>query len=173
LVFKPNKGIQSVYQDFLLRSKAYDLFQLIYTNENYSTEELAQLLFVSTSTLRRLIKKAREYLKKEYDISIHVNPYHFVGDERNIRYFGYQLYTEGYSFTEWPIDKVNSVELEFFISSLIRKMQIKLPYTSVQRLKTVLAVNTIRLANGHCVRGLRLNKRMQKDIEEVFSSISF
>jgi transcriptional antiterminator len=78
LVFKPNKGIQSVYQDFLLRSKAYDLFQLIYTNENYSTEELAQLLFVSTSTLRRLIKKAREYLKKEYDISIHINPYHDV-----------------------------------------------------------------------------------------------
>jgi hypothetical protein len=94
-----------------------------------------------------------------------------VGDERNIRYFGYQLYTEGYSFSEWPIDKINSVELEFFISSLIRKMQIKLPYTSVQRLKTVLAVNTIRLANGHCVRGLRLNNRMLKDIEEVFSSV--
>lgn len=49
-------SMQTVYQTFLLRSKVYDLYQLIYRNEDYSLHELAQDLLISESTLRRLLK---------------------------------------------------------------------------------------------------------------------
>lgn len=166
-------SMQTVYQTFLLRSKVYDLYQLIYRNEDYSLHELAQDLLISESTLRRLLKAGRHYLKEYFNLSIQSNPYRYVGNERSIRYFGYQLFTEGYLPGEWPVDEISQQEMDHFIELVAEKLQLQVPYTSLRRLKTLLAVNAIRIQQHHTIKHLHSATQIDQDSTKVLESLSF
>lgn len=169
LVFKPNKGIQGIYREFLLRSKAFDLFQLIFTNESYTTEELATLLFISTSTLRRLIKKAQKYLMENFELSIQSNPYRYMGDEKDIRYFCFQLFAESFPNHKWAIDDVDSEELDIFLKSFHDKIDLSLPYTTMHYLKIVVSVNSIRYKQQHKIKQMNTTEQSRQDLATFFS----
>lgn len=169
LHFKPHKGMQSVYQHYLLHSKAFDLFQKIFTDESFSSEKLAKSLFISTSTLRRLVKKAKGYLEEYFGLSIHSNPYYYVGKEENIRYFCYQLYTETYSGSDRTIGEWHSSELDTFLNTFYKALDLTIPYPTLHELKMVIGVNAVRYKQGHLVKNLNPTMQSEEDLKKAFS----
>ncbi|HGM9417071.1 TPA: virulence factor transcriptional regulator Mga, partial [Streptococcus pyogenes] len=55
-------GLQEVYQKALRHSQSFKLLETLFFRDFNSLEELAEELFVSLSTLKRLIKKTNAYL---------------------------------------------------------------------------------------------------------------
>lgn len=154
LSFKKNIGLKSIYQKFLHSSELVELFQIIFNEEHHSAEELAELLFISLSTLRRLINKAKPYLERYYKISIQTSPYKMVGDEKDIRYFYYQLYQEAYPTMEWPFDLLDEATYDTFLQSFLESGQVALSYPDYRSLKMTTAINTVRLQHHHPIEDL-------------------
>jgi AraC-like DNA-binding protein len=152
LTFHPNHGIQSIYQKILLESELFALLQLLLLNDSLSTEDLAEKLFISPSTLRRMIKRVNNYLAYTYSLKIQSNPYRLEGDEKTIRYLYYQLYFEGFSTLVWPFDSINEEKLQDFLSTFLEEVGVSLTFSDFHLVKIVTAINSIRLSNGHEIR---------------------
>lgn len=99
-------GLQEVYQKALRESPSLKLLELLFFRDFSSLEELAEELFVSLSTLKRLIKKTNTYLSHTFAISIVTNPVQVSGDERQIRLFYLKYFSEAYKISEWPFGDI-------------------------------------------------------------------
>ncbi|WP_256866746.1 helix-turn-helix domain-containing protein [Streptococcus dysgalactiae] len=145
-------GLQEVYQRALRESQSLQLLSALFFNEFDSLEELAEALFISLSTLKRLITRTNSYLKKEFDIMISTRPVMVVGDERQIRLFYLKYFSEAYTISEWPFAEViNQNNLERLIELLVRQTDVVINFALFQHLKILSGVNLVRFQKGFTV----------------------
>lgn len=85
-----------IYSYILSDSLEFKLLETVFFLESFSTESLAEKLFISASTLRRLIKTMNKKLVK-YNFYISSSPYKLIGSETAIRNFIIHLFFEKYS----------------------------------------------------------------------------
>lgn len=79
-------------------------------NQHYANiTALANKLYVSESTTRRLLKQVNETLTN-YRIQIDLKTLRFTGKEENIRYMAFQYYWNTYGSVTWPF-AVNELEM--------------------------------------------------------------
>lgn len=143
-------GLQEVYQKALRESPSLKLLELLFFRNFSSLEELAEELFVSLSTLKRLIKKTNTYLSHTFAISIVTSPVQVSGDERQIRLFYLKYFSEAYKISEWPFgDILNLKNCERLLSLLIKEVDVKVHFTLFQHLKILSGVNLIRYYKGY------------------------
>lgn len=143
-------GLQEVYQKALRESPSLKLLELLFFRDFSSLEELAEELFVSLSTLKRLIKKTNTYLSHTFAISIVTSPVQVSGDERQIRLFYLKYFSEAYKISEWPFgDILNLKNCERLLSLLIKEVDVKVHFTLFQHLKILSGVNLIRYYKGY------------------------
>ncbi|TBX38670.1 winged helix-turn-helix transcriptional regulator [Lactiplantibacillus paraplantarum] len=131
---------------------------LIY--ERYSTiTALAQRLYTSESTTRRLIAKMNQTLK-QYKVHINTNGLSLVGREPDIRYTAFQYYWNTYGSVTWPF---RYSEQELLTQS--QKFQI----SNYNQLKFAfwLALCRLRQNNQHLLRSEDLYQRVP-DPEKAF-----
>lgn len=148
-------GLQEVYQRALRESQSLQLLSALFFNEFDSLEELAEALFISLSTLKRLITKTNSYLKKEFDIMISTRPVMVVGDERQIRLFYLKYFSEAYTISEWPFAEViNQNNLERLIELLVRQTDVVINFALFQHLKILSGVNLVRFQKGFTVNSM-------------------
>ncbi|SQF20699.1 trans-acting positive regulator [Streptococcus pyogenes] len=101
-----------------------------------SLGELANELFVSLSTLKRLIEKVNIYLKNEFDIKIITNPIQVVGEESQIRLFYIKYFSEAYSMSEWLFGNlVNEHNFGRLISLMISKTDVNINFSMFRHIK--------------------------------------
>lgn len=134
----------------LRESPSLKLLELLFFRDFSSLEELAEELFVSLSTLKRLIKKTNTYLSHTFAISIVTSPVQVSGDERQIRLFYLKYFSEAYKISEWPFgDILNLKNCERLLSLLIKEVDVKVHFTLFQHLKILSGVNLIRYYKGY------------------------
>lgn len=158
LIYHQNKGIKNLYQQVLSESSTYQLLEALFIFEGKSIPKLSELLFMSSSTLYRLIRQINTKISK-YGIEISKNPYYITGNEKNIRYFFYEYFYEKYSFTSWPFETVNEKALDKFLNFHIELTQLKNDFAYYSKFKIISVVNLIRYKNKHYVdtKGLKLD----------------
>lgn len=143
-------GLQEVYQKALRHSQSFKLLETLFFRDFNSLEELAEELFVSLSTLKRLIKKTNAYLMHTFGITILTSPVQVSGDEHQIRLFYLKYFSEAYKISEWPFGEIlNLKNCERLLSLMIKEVDVRVNFTLFQHLKILSSVNLIRYYKGH------------------------
>ncbi|MCA9764873.1 MAG: helix-turn-helix domain-containing protein [Carnobacterium sp.] len=145
-----NKGIEVFYEYALRDSFSFSLLEHIFKNDTLSTIELAQLVDTSISTVTRSIQRINDTLKP-YTIEITSSPYKIVGDESNIRLFFFYYFSERYSHSVWPYEKINESIFDQLILYFATHNQLALDYNEFIKLKKWLAISLIRTQKKHYI----------------------
>lgn len=152
LEFYKNRGIKTLYKNVLERSLSFQLLELLLLNENYTTFEIADKLFISLSTLYRMIDQINEVTKK-YDFQIETNPCRLTGDENSIRLFYYSYIFEKYTDLDWAVFTSNLnldiAIIDSLIYFFVNLVNVELDFANYNILKLFIVVNFIRYQNGH------------------------
>lgn len=145
-------GLQEVYQKTLLESQSLQLLSALFFREFESLEELSEELFISLSTLKRLIARTNIYLRKTFNIEVSTRPVEVTGAEHDIRLFYLKYFSEAYTISEWPFESLlNENNHERLISLMANQTEIMMNFALFQHLKILSGVNLIRYQKGHTV----------------------
>src|SRR5699024_7856347 len=145
-----NMGLKSFYQHTLHYSTAYNLLEIIIIEEYNSVVDLIERLYISSSTIYRLIDRINKDIKDK-SFKIETNPCRIVGSERDIRYFFYNFFHEKYPSFEWPYPNLDENGLDLFLNFFIKFTHMDTDFAYYNIFKTVAAVNLIRYKQGHFV----------------------
>lgn len=151
LIFPPNKSIDDVYRSVLKNSLAFRFIERLIYDETKTVVELADELFISSSTLVRLIKKINVPLKAYY-VQVQTNPCKMISeDEETIRYFYISYFSERYSSLEWPYKTINQSFFEQLLMFIAKTIHVPLDVADFKRLKHWTAISFLRFQQGHSV----------------------
>lgn len=162
-------GPQKLFQSILMETPSLHLLEALFFNQFDSLDELAEALFISLSTLKRLIKRTNVYLQLGFNCLIDVKTIQILGDEVSIRLLYFKYFSEAYDSYLWPfLDKVNEVALSDLIFLSTQKFSKRLTHSFFQHLKIMGAVNLVRFSQGYRMpytypRSLSLYKKIKEE----------
>lgn len=148
LLIPDNYSRTIIYSYVLSNSLEFKLLEIIFFVESFSNDMLAKKLFISNSTLRRMINNINKKLVK-YNFSISTNSCKLIGSEAAIRNFMIHFIFEKYSDTNYPFPKTQLFFLEQLFYSVEKKSNFALNYPDIEKLKIWTIVTIIRVKNGH------------------------
>lgn len=127
----------------------YRLMNVLFTHAGrFSVEELAEAMFMSSSSLKKLISHLNNNDLKLYNIRITYSSPAIKGNEINIRYFYWKLYSDAYEFTGWPFEKVNPASINQLITNIEHEKNIVFFINSKRRLSFLIAIVIERAMKG-------------------------
>lgn len=148
LTIPPNYNFDYIYSCYLSISNEYALIEILFFDETHSLSSLSDKLYLSISTLRRLILKVNDTLQ-ESDISISSQPLSLIGNEQKIYRFMISYLFERYSPTD-PFFSSPPIEcIEQIIHIMAEKNKVPLNYPDLNRAKIWIFTILTRLKNGH------------------------
>lgn len=163
-----NVSIDYIYQCILKSSLEYELIELIFF-EKYSTlSEYASALFISFSSLKRMISKINS-VTKTYGFEINYSTIQLVGNETTIITMIMNLFYEKYCFDDLPFHKEQKIAVEQLLDIFfIKRPSFYSP--DIEKIKRYSLARIIRLKNGH---GLSNSSPKEADFSIIdFSAIT-
>lgn len=111
--------ISEVISSMFRQTIFYRLMDFLFTNVGrLSVEELSEAMFMSTSSLKKLIVQLNNDDLKAYKLRISFSTPMIKGNEMNIRYFYWKLYGDAYEFTGWPFANVDFAYINQLITNI-------------------------------------------------------
>ncbi|WP_339167869.1 helix-turn-helix domain-containing protein [Paenibacillus sp. FSL H7-0943] len=145
--------ISEVISSMFRQTIFYRLMDFLFTNVGrLSVEELSEAMFMSTSSLKKLIVQLNNDDLKAYKLRISFSTPMIKGNEMNIRYFYWKLYCDAYEFTGWPFANVDFAYINQLITNIENENNIVYFINSKRRLSFLLAIVIERVAKGKCVK---------------------
>lgn len=148
LTYPINYSSEYIYQKILYLSPEFAFIEHVFFEENHNVEAIAEELFISTSTLRRIISKINNTLN-HLGITITTNPCKITGDEGSIRCFIIQLFYEKYGVTNVPFSSLQVKILDRLLIYITQKNNVNLNFPDLCRLRYWIMVNLVRIRNGN------------------------
>ncbi|WP_106769674.1 helix-turn-helix domain-containing protein [Paenibacillus faecalis] len=103
-----NIAIGEVISAMFRQKTFFQLFDLLFAEGGrYSLEELADKLFMSSSSLKKFIIRLNNSGLKHYNLRLTYAAPDLKGKEVNIRYFYWRLYYDAYEFSGWPFPNID------------------------------------------------------------------
>lgn len=146
LHFPNNTNIEYVYSCFLQVAPEFRLLQQLIFNTYPSTEALAEALYVSNSTVKRMITRINQILLEKFSFKIQTSPLTFSGDETKIINFFIAFLKESYVTSTQLLSKEQNIFLINYLRSL---------YLFSNLLETLISINLVFMSIQSC---LDLNK---------------
>lgn len=143
LILKGNMNYFSLFSKLLQNSLEVSIIEAIFFEKNCSFNSLAVKLFVSNSTLRRIINKLNESLKEE-DIFIQFQPMEIIGNEKKIRRFISTMLFEKYYGSFPPFSESEKK----FAFDMLKILPDNLAFKS-KKLDTFFLVSMSRIKRGY------------------------
>lgn len=169
LIFDDNKGLKNIYVNIFDSSNAFKLLEIIFFNETYSVTELAEILYVSSSTLYRVIHQMNQIIEKE-GCHIETNPCKVSGREDKVRYFYYRFFFEKYTIMTWPYDDINHDKINDLLYFFMELTQFKSDFAYYNIAKLMLFVNLIRYKKEHYISTEIININLDDVLTKLESS---
>ncbi|WP_340391725.1 helix-turn-helix domain-containing protein [Paenibacillus sp. FSL E2-0190] len=145
--------ISEVISSMFRQTIFYRLMDFLFTNVGrLSVEELSEAMFMSTSSLKKLIVQLNNDDLKAYKLRISFSTPMIKGNEMNIRYFYWKLYCDAYEFAGWPFANVDFAYINQLITNIENENNIVYFINSKRRLSFLLAIVIKRVAKGKCVK---------------------
>ncbi|UQZ84580.1 Anthrax toxin expression trans-acting positive regulator [Paenibacillus konkukensis] len=148
-----SKTISEVISSMFRQTTFYRLMSVLFMNVGpLSVEELAGAMFMSTSSLKKLIVHLNNHDLKAYKLRITYSTPMIKGNELNIRYFYWKLYCDAHEFTGWPFENVDFAYINELITNTEKQKNIVYFINSKRRLAFLLAIVVERVTRGKCVK---------------------
>ncbi|VTT41502.1 M protein trans-acting positive regulator PRD domain-containing protein [Streptococcus porcinus] len=169
LDYQKESGPQKLYQSILLETPSLRLIEAIFFEEFDSLDELAESLFISLSTLKRLIKRTNHFLQLVYGCHIDFKSITMIGKEEDIRLLYLKYFSEAYDCGQWPfVNRVNERAVMRLIDLIAQQLDAPVSHFFFHHLKVVAGVNIIRFAKGYRInhtytRSTRLFQKLKED----------
>ena len=144
----PTFSIRAVYQRLLARSKEYSLLEYLFFNEGKPLDEVAQNLYLSLSTLRRMIPEMNKKLEKS-QIRISVSPTSVVGDELSVSQFYIAFFSEKYYNLSDFLQNDEFQTLNLLSKNICKENAWHLSFPDLQKLRVWSYVRLVRMQNNH------------------------
>lgn len=149
LYFETNNGLKSVYRHYLIESDVFKLLELLLLSKDIQTEEIMEKLYISKSTLYRLIHNTNLVLQSKFALEISTHPFQIIGDEQNIRYFYYTFLSERYLTLGWPFPSIDEDIIDDFLLLIIEMTGMEATHSYYNAFKLISLINLFRYKNGH------------------------
>ncbi|MEB9904742.1 helix-turn-helix domain-containing protein [Bacillus anthracis] len=156
LVYPSEYSISYIYQRALSISPEFSFMEHIFFRETDDINSISEKLFISTSSLRRIIKKINTHLI-QYDIQIKNNPVSIVGSEENVRNFILHYIYEKYGISQPLFSELQLETINEMIVYMAKDNSISLDSQKIIRLRYLLIISIYRLKNKHVVN---LNEKL-------------
>lgn len=143
-----NLNNRYIFSRIMSNSSEFSLIEEIFFHEHHSLQSLSDKLFLSQSTVKRMIKKINSILK-EYDIVITSFPIKITGTEKHVCNLIIRIFEEKYSNHNFPFKKEIPYALEKIISQNLKKESLHLNYPDIEQAKLMISVIMKRMQNGN------------------------
>lgn len=145
--------VSEVVSSMFRQTIYYRLMNLLFTNGNqFSMEGLAEAMFMSTSTLKKLIMQLNNHDLKPYKLRISYSTPALKGNELNIRYFYWKLYGDAYEFTGWPFANSDLDFISQLITNIENEQNIVYFINAKRKLSFLVAIVLERVRNENYVK---------------------
>lgn len=145
LSIPPKLSIDYIYSITLKNSLEYKFLELIFFSENLSRIDLEVELYISSSTVTRILNNCSKNLNK-FDINITSSPYSLTGNEKNIQQFFFYYFSEKYLSYEYPFNQNSPDIFKELISIINPNYEYSLENTKINLISMI---TIIRFTNGH------------------------
>ena len=144
-----DSDIEMVYHYFFKHSTHFSILEFIFFNEGCQAESICKEFYISSSSLYRIISQINKVIKKQFQFEISLIPVQIIGNERDIRYFFAQYFSEKYYFLEWPFEKFSSEPLSQLLELVYKETSFPMNLSTHRMLKLLLVINLYRIKFGH------------------------
>lgn len=159
LVIPSNYSITYLYTAMLSASLEFRFLEKIFLCETYTVDELAEELFISSSSLRRMVGRMNEVLQEE-EMEINLNPVQIIGNELRIYNLIAYYVLERYFFKKTIFTKAQIEAVKDLIAFALKQSYVELDYRSRERLELYILVQLTRMKHDHfVVREPNLNRK--------------
>ena len=143
-------SIRAIYQLLLAQSKEYSLLEYLFLNEGEVLEKLADSLYLSLSTLRRMITELNKKLEK-YQVKIAVAPTRVIGDELSVSQFYIAFFSEKYYNLSDFLPYGEFQTLNLLLRKICEENAWELSFPDLQKLRIWGYIRLIRMRYGHMI----------------------
>ena len=166
LRFHKNTGYESITRYFMDNNLSFKIIEALFFHENIDIDELAEELYISTSTLYRRFQSIENSIKKQYNILIQTNPCRFIGEEKDIRTFFFTFFTEKYGIFEWPFDSILSLDDAVkLVSDVLKILDLHYDYPLLRHIRYVATIGLHRYKQGRLLNFDQTD--LKKDIVDL------
>ena len=144
-----DSDIEMVYHHFFKHSTHFSILEFIFFNEGCQAESICKEFYISSSSLYRIISQINKVIKKQFQFEISLTPVQIIGNERDIRYFFAQYFSEKYYFLEWPFENFSSEPLSQLLELVYKETSFPMNLSTHRMLKLLLVTNLYRIKFGH------------------------
>ena len=144
-----DSDIEMVYHHFFKHSTHFSILEFIFFNEGCQAESICKEFYISSSSLYRIISQINKVIKKQFQFEISLTPVQIIGNERDIRYFFAQYFSEKYYFLEWPFENFSSEPLCKLLALVYKETAFPVNFATQRMLKLLLVTNLYRIKFSH------------------------
>ena len=156
LTMPKNYSFSYVYSKILENSIEFRFLEIIFFETESNLQNLADHLFISSSSLRRIITKLNKSLAN-LNITITFSPLRIIGKESAIRNFFIQYFMEKHANGFYPFNKIQKKILDNLLNFILKKNCIQLNYTDLEKLRVTTMISLIRIQNNHYNKLININ----------------
>ncbi|WP_239256883.1 helix-turn-helix domain-containing protein [Listeria ilorinensis] len=162
LVAPETSQLDQLYQFFMEKSTSVQLLLGTFYDQKLTVEEWADKLFISPSSLYRLIHRIKSRIQF-YGVDLSINPVAVVGPEQQVRYFYMQLFWSSYGPTKWPFRTDDREQIDQFMkrNEEATDFQFIYPY----RIERYFWIHVVleRIRQGFLMGKMEINERILDD----------
>ena len=144
-----DSNIEMVYHHFFKHSTHFLILEFIFFNEGCQAESICKEFYISSSSLYRIISQINKVIKRQFQFEISLTPVQIIGNERDIRYFFAQYFSEKYYFLEWPFENFSVEPLCKLLALVYKETAFPVNFATQRMLKLLLVTNLYRIKFSH------------------------
>lgn len=148
IIIPSNYSIKYIYSALLSESLEYSVLEKIFLCETYTVETLSEDLFLSSSSLRRMVNKINLVLKEE-GMEININPLKIIGDEWRIYTFFTYYVLERHYFNKTIFTEEQTEVVKELVDFTLKHCYAELEYRSREQIELFVLVQLMRRKNHH------------------------
>lgn len=141
-------SIEYIYSQFLFSSTEFLIIEYIFFQKYKTLDDLADALFISLSTLRRLINRINQSLRP-CNFKIDSQKIDLIGDEKLIYNFIVRYFEEKYRNTTSIFSEIQLNTIDQLIIYAAKEDDLDTNYPYMEKLRLWIMVILIRITNGH------------------------
>ncbi|WP_339220668.1 helix-turn-helix domain-containing protein [Paenibacillus sp. FSL W7-1332] len=146
---KRNVAIGEVISSMYRQRTFYQLLAVLFAEGGrYSLEELADKLYMSSSSLKKLIIRLNNHELKPYHLRIAYSMPEVKGSEISIRYFYWKMFYDAYEFSGWPFTDIDQAQIHEYITAIESENDIVYFLNAKRSLSFLAAIMITRVLQG-------------------------
>lgn len=146
---KRNVAIGEIISSMYRQRTFYQLLAVLFAEGGrYSLEELADKLYMSSSSLKKLIIRLNNHELKPYHLRIAYSMPEVKGSEISIRYFYWKMFYDAYEFSGWPFTDIDQAQIHEYITAIESENDIVYFLNAKRSLSFLAAIMITRVLQG-------------------------